>query len=154
MKIELQLTSMIDVIFLLLAFFVMTFKIVVPEGDFNIKMPQAAPSDGYPDPDAIQPIKIRLTSDLDGNLTNIYFEYIEKRPLGPDFGKLRTEAMQLVNPDAGPSSSGDPLEVEIEADPQLHYKYAIDAMTAVTGYRDEDGQIITLIEQVRFIPPK
>ena len=38
-KVEMQLTSMIDIIFLLLIFFVMTFKIAAQEGDFNIRMP-------------------------------------------------------------------------------------------------------------------
>ena len=35
-KAELQMTSMIDVVFLLLIFFVMTFKISIQEGDFNV----------------------------------------------------------------------------------------------------------------------
>ena len=43
-KIELQMTPMIDIVFQLLIFFIMTFKIVSMEGDFNIKMPQASPS--------------------------------------------------------------------------------------------------------------
>ena len=45
-KVELQMTPMIDIVFQLLIFFIITFKIVAPEGDFNIKMPLAAPSAG------------------------------------------------------------------------------------------------------------
>ena len=41
-KIELQMTPMIDIVFQLLVFFIMTFKIVSMEGDFNIRMPAAA----------------------------------------------------------------------------------------------------------------
>ncbi|MFT5528125.1 MAG: biopolymer transport protein ExbD, partial [Pirellulaceae bacterium] len=41
-EIELQMTPMIDIVFQLLVFFIMTFKIVAMEGDFNIKMPMAA----------------------------------------------------------------------------------------------------------------
>ena len=41
-KIELQMTPMIDVVFLLNIFFLFTFKIILPEGDFNIRMPSAA----------------------------------------------------------------------------------------------------------------
>ena len=37
--IRLQMAAMIDVVFLLLVFFVMTFRIVPVEGDFNVKMP-------------------------------------------------------------------------------------------------------------------
>ena len=47
-EIELQMTPMIDIVFQLLIFFIMTFKIIAPEGDFNIKMPLSAPSDGPP----------------------------------------------------------------------------------------------------------
>ena len=43
-KIELQMTPMIDIVFQLLVFFIMTFKIVAQEGDFNIKMPVSAPT--------------------------------------------------------------------------------------------------------------
>ncbi|MEK6237543.1 MAG: biopolymer transporter ExbD, partial [Planctomycetales bacterium] len=56
-KVELQMTPMIDIVFQLLVFFVMTFKIVSQEGDFDIKMPLAAPSEGTPDEDLYPPIK-------------------------------------------------------------------------------------------------
>ncbi len=39
--IRLQMTPMIDIVFQLLVFFIMTFKIVSQEGDFHIKMPVA-----------------------------------------------------------------------------------------------------------------
>ena len=38
-KIEPQMAPMIDVVFLLLIFFMLTLKIISPEGDFNINMP-------------------------------------------------------------------------------------------------------------------
>ena len=38
-KVDINMTPMIDVVFQLLSFFVMSFKIVAQEGDFNIKMP-------------------------------------------------------------------------------------------------------------------
>ena len=38
------MTSMIDIVFLLLVFFVMTFKIVELEGDFSVRMPLAGSS--------------------------------------------------------------------------------------------------------------
>ena len=45
-KIELQMTPMIDIVFQLNMFFLFTFKIVLPEGDFNIRMPSAAAARG------------------------------------------------------------------------------------------------------------
>ena len=41
-KIELQMTPMIDIVFQLNIFFLFTFKIILPEGDFSIRMPSAA----------------------------------------------------------------------------------------------------------------
>ncbi len=41
-KVEMQMTPMIDIVFQLNIFFLFTFKIVLPEGDFNIRMPSAA----------------------------------------------------------------------------------------------------------------
>ncbi len=38
------MTPMIDIVFLLLVFFLFSFKIVVQEGDFNIRMPVAGPA--------------------------------------------------------------------------------------------------------------
>ena len=45
-KNQLNMTSMIDIVFLLLVFFVMTFKIVELEGDFSIRMPLAGTGAG------------------------------------------------------------------------------------------------------------
>ena len=39
-----QMTPMIDIVFQLMCFFLFTFKIVLPEGDFSIRMPSAAAS--------------------------------------------------------------------------------------------------------------
>ena len=36
---EMDITPMIDIVFLLLIFFMLTLKILAPEGDFNINMP-------------------------------------------------------------------------------------------------------------------
>ncbi|MFP6658896.1 MAG: biopolymer transporter ExbD, partial [Pirellulales bacterium] len=38
-KVELQMTPMIDIVFQLLVFFILTFKVVAQEGDFDIRMP-------------------------------------------------------------------------------------------------------------------
>ena len=60
--VKIDMTPMIDVVFQLLAFFLMTFKVAAQEGDFNVKMPLAAPRQGVPDPTQVPPLKIRLTA--------------------------------------------------------------------------------------------
>src|ERR1700753_559612 len=71
MKCEMQMTAMIDVVFQLLIFFMLSFKIVSQEGDFNVKMPLAAPREGLPDENKIPPLKVRIKADGAGGLASL-----------------------------------------------------------------------------------
>jgi len=147
-KIELQMTPMIDIVFQLLVFFVMTFKIVQPEGDFNIKMPQAAPQVGPPSED-LPPMTVRLQAGPDGQLTSIH---LNERSLS-SFKELRTAMMQLVGSQEGASSVS--AEVEIDADYGLQYSNTMRAISAISGYVDPDtGTVVKLIDKIRLAPPK
>lgn len=147
-KVEMQLTSMIDVIFLLLIFFIMTFKISAQEGDFNIKMPIGG-GQGAMDTTNI-PIKLRLRANPDGELVDIVVD--ETRSFGNDFTKLRTYILQLTGGNAPPNPEEGP-EVEIDLDYNLRYSHVIEAITAVTGQRQGD-QIQRLVERIKFAPPR
>ncbi|HVX63122.1 MAG TPA: biopolymer transporter ExbD [Pirellulales bacterium] len=150
-KVEMQMTSMIDVVFQLLTFFVMSFKIATQEGDFNIKMPLAAAS-ASASVDPMPPIKVRLLADAQGALAGIQ---MGERGLG-SFSALNTEIMRLVGPGGGPGPSEEesPYEVEIDADYNLRYENVIAAITAVSGYVDQEGHVVKLIEKLKFAPPK
>ena len=126
-KIELQMTPMIDIVFQLLIFFIMTFKIVALEGDFNIKMPAAAPSEGMPDEDQLPPITLRLTANQDGSLSGILVNDQRFR----SFGELHQYIIDLVGEDAGPDTGLEGAEVEIDCDENLKYINVVEAMTAV-----------------------
>jgi biopolymer transport protein ExbD len=147
-KVEMQLTSMIDVIFLLLIFFIMTFKISAQEGDFNIKMPIGG-GQGAMDTTNI-PIKLRLRANPDGELVDILVD--ETRSFGNDFTKLRAYILQLTGGNAPPNPEEGP-EVEIDLDYNLRYVHVIEAITAVTGQRQGD-QIQRLVERIKFAPPR
>lgn len=72
-KIEPQMAPMIDVVFQLLIFFMLTLKIIEPEGDFPINMPQ-----GRPDPDpkkkvSIEPVVITMKVGAGGVLEAVQF---------------------------------------------------------------------------------
>jgi len=149
--VEVPMTPMIDIVFQLLAFFVMTFKISAPEGDFNIKMPLAAPSVGKPDESQLPPTKITLRSDDNGVLTGMILgnRAIKGR------GELRREIRAMVNDAGGPGSPGAlAAEVELDCDYQLRFEYVIDAITDISGYVTEDGRIVKLIEKIKFSPPR
>lgn len=147
-KIELQMTPMIDIVFQLLVFFIMTFKIVTQEGDFNIKMPLAAASGAEVDPTALD-MTLKLTSNAEGDLTGIK---LNDSAFG-GFDDLHRHVIGLVGGDE-PDSFRESAEIEIDADFQLRYEFVIEAITAVTGYRTPENEVVKLIEKIRFSPPK
>lgn len=144
-KVPLDMTPMIDVVFQLMAFFIMTFSVVTAEGDFNIKMPLAA---GGPPVDSIEnvPVTVRMEADASGQLARLR---LGDRDLNGDFGQLRAEVLSLSS---GSEDSG--VVVELDSDYELDYRYTVDALTAVTGYRNRDGQIIRVLDNVRFAKPR
>ena len=148
-KVTLEMTPMIDVVFQLLVFFIMTFKIVSLEGDFNIRMPLAAPSAGPVD-DILPPIRVRLSAGPDGELTGIL---MGERTLS-SFGELHNEIVAIVGTDSGPGSLAESAEVELDLDYNLRYEYVIEAITAVSGRVDENNRIVRLIEKINFAPPR
>ncbi|HWB11315.1 MAG TPA: biopolymer transporter ExbD [Pirellulales bacterium] len=148
-KVEMQMTPMIDIVFQLLTFFVMSFKIAVQEGDFNVKMPLAAASSAETI-EELPPIKLRLTANEKGQLSGIH---MGERSL-PSFKELNAAIIELVGTDSGPSSLAAQTEVEIDADYDLRYENVVEAITAISGYVDKTGHIVKLIEKLKFVPPK
>ena len=148
-KVELLMTPMIDIVFLLLIFFIMTFKIIAPEGDFNIKMPLAAPSPGPPNDSQLPPMKVRLRADGSGELSSIV---VGAKRFGRDFGALHLQIRDIVADAGGPAASP---EVELDCDYELKFKNVINAITAVSGYVTDDGQsVVTMVEKIKFSPPR
>jgi len=136
-KPKINMTPMIDVVFLLLTFFVMTFRMIIPEGDFNVRMS----SMGQERPAAVDTdsVQVRLLADADGSLLAIQLngENVE------NFDLLRHHvlAISLAKPD---------LEVALFVDEHLCYEYLIRAMTAVNGEIHE-GQIRKICDKIKFV---
>ncbi len=148
-KIELQMTPMIDIVFNLLVFFIMTFKIVELEGDFDVKMPAVSAAQGTPDEDLLPPMTLRLSSDEAGNLTGIRLNDIGLN----SFQELNEQIWSMVGSgeDSGALSG---VEIELDFDYQLRYEQVMNAITAVSGRVLEDGTLLKLVEKVRFAPPR
>ncbi|MEM9353810.1 MAG: biopolymer transporter ExbD [Planctomycetota bacterium] len=146
----LQMTPMIDIVFQLLVFFIFTFKIVLPEGDFNIRMPAATQSTtSTPSETPLLEVKLRATPDRE--LARVQ---LGEAVLGGEqpFFELQSRIRGMIDDAAGPTANDQ--EVEIDADFGLKYKYVMRAITAITGYIDENGQRHPLVERVRFAPPR
>lgn len=145
------MAPMIDVVFQLLIFFMLTLKIVAPEGDFNINMPlgAGAPSDELP-PLAL---RVRMTANPDGTLQQLAFN---NAALGNDypacFDRLNTEIARIVG---GGKGYSDELEVEVDADYDLHYMYTMKAVSSCSGrFNARTGARVTYIEKIKLAKPR
>ena len=148
-KIDINMTPMIDIVFQLLAFFIMSLKIVTMEGDFNIKMPLGAPQESTTSPD-IPPFKVRLTANANGDINTIS---IGERALA-SFEGLHQHIINIVGDPRTGNTGASEAEVEIDADYNLKYENVIRAVTAVSGVKTEDGHVVKLIEKIKFTPPR
>ena len=137
-KVDLQMTPMIDIVFQLLIFFLLTFKIASPEGDFNIKMPLAAPSEGIPDDNQLPPLKVRMRADSKGKLAGVQLGTNTLDKKAP-FRDLHAQVRDIVGDQSGPGSVAE---------------YVIEAITAVSGYIDPQGNVHKMIEKIKFAPPR
>jgi biopolymer transport protein ExbD len=149
-KVEIPMTPMIDIVFQLLVFFIFTMKVGGQEGDFNIKMPVAAPRVGLPD-ESLLPMKIYLRAGPGGELAQVSLNDIN---FGVSLDALHQKILSLVGDARGPGSVQETAEVELECDYNLRYEYVMKCITAVSGYVDAHGNIVKLVEKLKFSPPK
>jgi biopolymer transport protein ExbD len=149
-KIAIDMTPMIDIVFQLLTFFVMTLTIASAEGDFNIQMPLNSRIVGTVCPPQLPPIHLYLQADEAGGCNRVVMNDAEFS--GPDrWDRVHQHLAGIV----GEGNLADEAEVELHCDPQLNYEHTIAAITAVSGrVNPADGQIVKLIDKIKFSPPR
>jgi biopolymer transport protein ExbD len=150
-KVDMQMAPMIDVVFQLLIFFMLTMKIITPEGDFNINMPIGAPAEQDNLDINLPEIKVHLVAGPDGRLERLM---LGQRDLGNDdqaFERLNNQILRIIGKPGNPLTKD--IEVEIKADYNLHYGYTIKAIGACTGRNDSKGNLVRYIEKIKFAPP-
>lgn len=134
--VELNLTSMLDVIFNILAFFVMTFSPPIAEKNFDVRLPPpklqagGGGEGGIENPDAepqlFRDVTITLAADGAGALTGIKLEQ-KVIPGGP--AGLARELR--VTAGAIKGAGQDVLEAaNVVAPPNLKYRYLIEIVDA------------------------
>ena len=146
-KVAVNMTPMIDVVFQLMIFFMLTFNIIAPEGDFDVRMPLSKSSAEPLDDLQLPPIQVRLVSDAEGILTGIL---MNGEPV-KDFDELRQRVASFVDIALESGASLEDVELEIDSDYQLDYINVVDAITAVSG-RIENGQLIEMVKKISFVP--
>jgi biopolymer transport protein ExbD len=149
-KINIDMTPMIDVVFQLLIFFMLTLKLRADEGDFSINMPlgeSQAETEQMPD------LKVRLIANPDGTLAALQFG---RRNLGVGdraYAELNRQVLNVIGR-PGSSLSSD-IAVEIDPDYELHYSEVMKAITAVSGRVDPiSKQPRKYLEKVKFAKPR
>ena len=150
-EIKLNMTAMIDIVFQLLVFFIMTFKVVAQEGDFNIRMPLASTNANQSmDDDLPEIIYVTLTAGTNGNINSISIED------GATFSDPKSMYDNLTKHVEGKlAGEGDPekakeTEVEFEISPQLKYSYTVKAIEHVSGRIQPNGSVKKLIQKIKF----
>lgn len=151
-KVDLNMTPMIDVVFQLMIFFMLTLKIATPEGDFSINMPAKGNTvDGVTEP--VSDIRVRLVANPDGSLAELK---IGRRDLGNTeraFSALNSEILKLFGP-PGNALMQD-VAVEIDADYSLNYQEVVKAISACTGRVDpRTKQVVRYVQKIKFAPPR
>ena len=141
--IKLEMTPMIDIVFQLLVFFIMTYKVTAMEGDYNIRMPSVS------DVQEMQPetlddfVQVKLTSNADRFLESISVSYgveqkvfqrsvmpnLDAKPNDPQnlrargvFQSLNDFVINVVG--SGNRDPGAALEVEAEIEADFNLRYS------------------------------
>ncbi len=151
-EIKLNMTAMIDIVFQLLVFFIMTFKVTAMEADFNIRMPAAtnAPSEAPEFPPTT--IYVNLRAGQERNIAGIDVDDgVNQKSFDEEnmFTQLTDFVEAAITAEGDPSSEEDEVEVEFTIDESLKYLYTVKAIEAVSG-KIEGDTIKTLIEKIKF----
>lgn len=145
---QIQMSAMIDIVFLLLVFFVMTFKIVPLEGEFQMKTPVQR---GQPGTIVeVPPVWIRLSAGDDGRLESIRVNDAAVANLEG----LRNEIIRLTGELGESGAKIEELEAVLDCDYGLEYDFVVQAIDAIRGYQDHAGNVAGLIHKVRFAPTR
>ena len=143
-----NMSAMIDIVFLLLVFFMLTLQIAIPEGVHEVK----AQADG-PGPHMVIPeIRVQLEAASDGSLASVT---LNRRWLGEGQDGLKTlhnEVKRLCEV-LGPENARE-ARIIIEADYDLNYEHSARALGACSKYRDDEGRLVALGPKVQIKTPK
>jgi len=150
-KIDINMTPMIDVVFQLMAFFLMTFKVASVEGDFNMKLPKDERSAG-PANTQVEMIDVRMQAKPDGDLAVLAVGGAAL-PGGNAISKfLELTKYVSIKVSAAKAAGQDEPEIQIDADDNLRYENIISAVSAVSSHYDANGQVAPLAKKVKFKP--
>jgi len=151
------MTPMIDIVFQLLVFFILTFRVVAQEADFTFRMPAGPSSLDEKWQTILQILKVRIEADASGVMSDLK---VNNKSLGNGaaaFTALRNEVRSRMDDSAGLTPGSELMEVEFDCDYKLNYDYVIRATDAISGYKvgtGDNARIEPLVKNVRFAQPR
>ncbi len=150
---KVDMTPMIDIVFQLLVFFIMTFKVVTMEGDFKIKMPIA--SNEAQNMEEVFPtvLNVKISAGENGGVSSVAVDTGGADPQSFEDANWPASLTGYVS--SAIAGEGDPstaqeTEVEFDIDFGLRYKYTVKAIESVSGIIQPDGSVKKLIEKIKF----
>ncbi len=146
---ELEMTPMIDIVFQMLVFFVMTFRITALEGDFNIQMPIQTDTPVDVMEDLERPIVVTLRSGDNRFLAAIQVDDLAPFSEADKFDKLAALVAQRADKKQDPADESK-LTVEFVIDYDLRYSETIAAVTAVTGRKTGPNVTEQFVDSIKF----
>ena len=149
-EIKLNMTAMIDIVFQLLVFFIMTFKVVAMEGDFDVKMPLAS-TDPEQSMDEVFPdlISVKILAGTNGNINSIIVDDNDTFSDENMYKNLTTLVEERIAAEGDPEKAAE-TEVEFDIAYGLKYRYTVQAIESVSGRILPDGSVKKLIQKVKF----
>ncbi len=144
-KISLDMTPLIDVVFQLLTFFVMTLNIVPAEGELDLQMPRSTVA-GTESTDGPPTMTLVLKADAAGDCSLVQ---LNQRSFtgAARWDELHRHVVQIV----GDGEMRAQARLRLVCDANLDYQHTMDAISAVSGSRKAGGDVTPLIEQIEFV---
>ena len=153
--IRFPLVPLVDVLFLLLMFFVLNLKTLSPEWRFTANLPDGPPSSAFSDNASavsLPDLKVGLQSDRAGRLMQLT---LGSKNLGNGeaaFERLNQEILRLIGRPGHPLTRD--IEVELDVDFETQHRHVVKAISVCTGRFDpQTQQIARYVEKIKFAPP-
>lgn len=153
---KINMTAMIDIVFQLLIFFILTFKVAALEGDFEVKMPLASTNPSSMDEVLPTVIHVGLTAGVNREIASIEIDDGTQALTftQADMFQQLTGFVESVIAREGDPSMASEVEVEFEIDNELRYRFTVKAIEAVSGQVLPDGTVKKLVNKIKFTQPQ
>lgn len=153
---KINMTAMIDIVFQLLIFFILTFKVAALEGDFEVKMPLASTNPSSMDEVLPTVIHVGLTAGVNRDIASIEIDDGTQALTfsQADMFQQLTGFVESVIAREGDPSMASEVEVEFDIDSELRYRFTVKAIEAVSGQVLPDGTVKKLVNKIKFTQPQ